>query len=55
VHVVQRRFNRFQAIAAVHAPPAAIAHRRALERTLVVPAEPGRVRYETAAAPNTPL
>ena len=52
--VVERRFHRVEPVTAVHAATAAIAHRRALELSLVVPVEPGRVRYESAAVPHTP-
>lgn len=54
VDVVQRRFHRVEPVSAVHTTSAAIAHRRALELSLVVPVEPGRVRYESAAVPHTP-
>jgi hypothetical protein len=39
IDVVERRFNRLEVMAAVDAPAAAVAHRGALERALVVPFE----------------
>ena len=54
VDVVQRRFHRVEPVPAVDTTPAAVAHRRALELSFVVPVEPGRVREESAAMPHTP-
>ena len=42
--VVERRFHRIEAVPAIHAAAAAIAHGRALELSLVVPSVPGRSR-----------
>jgi hypothetical protein len=38
--VVERRFHWIEPMRAIHATPAAVAHRRALERALVVTVEP---------------
>ena len=44
IDVVERRFDRVKSMCAVDTPPAAVAHGLALELSLVVPVEPGRVR-----------
>ena len=44
VDVVQRRFHRVESVPAVDAATAAVAHRRALELSFVVPIVPGRPR-----------
>ena len=54
VDVVQRRFHRVEPVPAVDTAAAAIAHRRALELSLVVPIVPERLREESAAMPHTP-
>ena len=42
--VVERRLHRVEPVTAVHTAAAAVAHRRALELSLVVPIMPGRSR-----------